>query len=218
LRTAAATAVAAKHLARESCGRLLICGCGAQAAAQLRALLCVRTPAEVLAYDQDATKARAFASAMGKEVGVGIKAVTDLAHAVAESGIVVTCTTSKRYLITREMVRPGTFVAAVGADNDDKQEIAPDLLAHSTVVTDLTDQCAAIGDLHHALDAGAMKREDVHAELGQVVAGLRPGRLRDDEVIVFDSTGTALQDVAAAAAVYRSALEAGEPERFMFGR
>jgi alanine dehydrogenase len=58
----------------------------------------------------------------------------------------------------------------------------------------------------------------VHAELGQVVAGLRPGRLRDDEVIVFDSTGTALQDVAAAAAVYRSALEAGEPDRFMFGK
>ena len=83
-------------------------------------------------------------------------------------------------------------------------------------MTDLTEQCCAIGDLHHAIAAGAMSRADVHAELGEIVAGLKPGRTSDDEIIVFDSSGTALQDVAAAAAVYRRALEHGEGTRFSF--
>jgi ornithine cyclodeaminase/alanine dehydrogenase-like protein (mu-crystallin family) len=114
------------------------------------------------------------------------------------------------------MVRPGAFIAGVGADNEDKQELDPLLLATSTVVADLVEQCATIGDLHHALEANSMSRADVHAELGEVVAGLKPGRTREDEIVVFDSTGTALQDVAAAAAVYRRALEAGEVTRFAF--
>jgi ornithine cyclodeaminase/alanine dehydrogenase-like protein (mu-crystallin family) len=105
------------------------------------------------------------------------------------------------------MVRPGTFVAAVGADNEHKQEIDPQLMAQATVVTDLTEQACAIGDLHHAIDAGALSRADVHAELGEVVAGAKRGRSHEHEIIVFDSTGTGLQDVAAAAAVYRRALE-----------
>jgi ornithine cyclodeaminase/alanine dehydrogenase-like protein (mu-crystallin family) len=133
--------------------------------------------------------------------------VTDLASAAAESRIVVTCTTAQRYFITREMIRPGTFIAAVGADNESKQEIDPRLLAESTVVTDLTEQACAMGDLHHAIAAGAMTREAVHAELGEVIAGHKPGRQRADETIVFDSTGTGLQDVAAAIAVYRRAVE-----------
>ena len=83
------------------------------------------------------------------------------------------------------------------------------LLAESTVVTDVLDQCAAIGDLHHALELGVMRREYVHAELADVVSGRRPGRQRDDEIIVFDSTGTALQDVAAARLVYERAVATG---------
>ena len=76
-------------------------------------------------------------------------------------------------------------------------------------MTDVTEQCAAIGDLHHAIAAGAMTREGVHAELGEIVAGRKPGRERDDEVIVFDSTGMALQDVAAASIVYDRAVKRG---------
>ena len=79
-------------------------------------------------------------------------------------------------------------------------------MAASKVVTDVTEQCAAIGDLHHAIAAGVMARESVHAELGEVVAGRKPGRERDDETIIFDSMGMALQDVAAATIVYERAL------------
>jgi len=216
LRTAAATAVAAKYLSRENAKTVLICGCGGQASAHLRALLRVRTPAHVTVYDQDASKAAAFAALHERETRIPIKPAQNLAAAVSTSDIVVTCTTAKRYFIERHMVRPGTFVAGVGADNENKQELDPLLLANSTVVADLIEQCAAIGDLHHAIDANVMTRADVHAELGQVVAGLKRGRAREDEIIVYDSTGTALQDVAAAAAVYRRALDAGKAQHFSF--
>ncbi len=201
LRTAAASAVAAKHLAPAECDTALICGCGGQARAQLAALLRVRRPAKVLAYDQDSARASAFAAA------VGAQAVTDLAGAMAASRMVITCTTARRYFVLREMVRPGTFIAAVGADNEEKQEIDPRLMAEATVVTDLTEQAAKIGDLHHAIAAGAMSQADVHAELAELVAGRKQGRTSGQEITIFDSTGTGLQDVAAAIAVYRRAVD-----------
>ena len=208
LRTAAASAVAAKHLALRACDSALICGCGAQALAQVRALLEVRQPKRWLAYDRDAARAAAFAAAASAGLGIEMAPTTDLRHAVGESRIVITCTTAQRFIIALEMVRPGTFIAAVGADSENKQEIDPRLMADANVVTDLTAQAAAIGDLHHAIEAGAMKAGDVHAELADLVAGRRPGRSNDEEIFVFDSTGTGLQDVAAAIAAYRSHVHA----------
>lgn len=216
LRTAAATAVAAKYLARGDSELALVCGCGAQGAVQLRAVCRARRPRAVLAFDQDANKALDFAAELSRELGLPVNPVRELAASIALSDIVITCTTSRRFLISREMVKPGTFIAAVGADNPEKQEIDPQLLASSTVVADLLDQCAQIGDLHHAFDARLMTRDDVHAELGQIVAGIKPARTNNDEIIVFDSTGTALQDVAAAAAVYRRAAEDVHVSRFAF--
>ena len=121
----------------------------------------------------------------------------------------VTCTPARRWFLGRAHVAAGAFVAAVGADNPEKQEIEPALLAASAVVADVLEQCATIGDLHHAIAAGLMRREDVRAELADVVSGRKPGRLSADEIVVFDSTGTALQDVAAAALVYERALASG---------
>jgi alanine dehydrogenase len=216
LRTAAATAVAAKYLARRDCETALICGCGGQAAAQLRALLTVRNPHVVWAYDQDNVRAAGFAASMGRELGIDVRPSATLEDAVAASRIVITCTTSRRFFITQDMVRPGTFIAAVGADHEEKQEIEPQLMAEAKVVTDLTAQAAAIGDLHHAISAKVMTEERVHAELGEVVAGKKPGRTRDDEITIFDSTGTGLQDVAAAIATYQEALDAQAGTRFTF--
>ncbi len=204
LRTAAASAVAAKHLARADCETLTICGCGAQAAPHLNALLEVRKPRRVLAYDVEGARAIAFARGFAK---ISVEPVDELAAAARASDIVVTCTPSAKYFLTREMVRPGAFVAAVGADSEHKQEIEPALMAEAKVVTDLTDQASAIGDLHHAIAAGAMTREKVHAELGEIVAGRKPGREHAGEIIVFDSTGTGLQDAAAAVAAYRRAAK-----------
>jgi ornithine cyclodeaminase/alanine dehydrogenase-like protein (mu-crystallin family) len=104
----------------------------------------------------------------------------------------------------------------VGADSEGKQELEADLVASSTLVVDLLESCAAMGELHHALGAGLMKREDVHAELGEVVTGRKAGRSSDDEIVVFDSTGSALQDVVTAQLAYEKALAAGAGTRFLF--
>jgi ornithine cyclodeaminase/alanine dehydrogenase-like protein (mu-crystallin family) len=218
LRTAAASAVAAKYLANPSCEALLICGCGGQAAAQVEAMLNVRHPARVYTYDLDPQKARSFAGALEAELPVQALPVTDLAAAVAASDLIITCTTARKYFVSHDMVRPGTFIAAVGADNENKQEIDPRLMARAMVVTDVTEQAAAIGDLHHAIDAGAMKREDVHAELCEVIAKRKPGRTAKEQIVVFDSTGTGLQDVAAAIAAYERAVEEGVGDAFQLTR
>src|SRR5262249_40179245 len=130
-----------------------------------------------------------------------------LKTAVLQSDVCVTCTPSKKYFIDKDYVRPGTFIAAVGADNEDKQGLDPKLLASSKVVADILEQCVEIGDLHHAIKAGVIAASDVHGELGDVVAGRKDGRSSEQEVTIFDSTGTALQDVAAAAIVYERAAQ-----------
>ena len=209
VRTAAATAVAARHLAREDSAVVTICGCGVQGRDQLRALACVRPIRCVLAVDTSSDRAASYAVTMARELAIDVQPAGDLASAARESDICVTCTTSRSAILHPGDVRAGTFVAAVGADNPEKQEIDPALLAVSVVVADVLEQCATIGDLHHALAAGLMTRADVRGELGEVVAGRKPGRTSPNEIIIFDSTGTALQDVAAAAVVYERALTQG---------
>ena len=208
LRTGAATAVAAKYLARPDARSAAIIGCGNQGRVQLRALSRVRPLASVRVHDRDGRRAEELARALAPELGFSIEVAGTPAAAARDSDLVVTCTSAQQAILDVGDVTPGTFVAAVGADNPEKQEIAPALLAASRVVVDVLEQAATMGDLHHAIVAGVMDRGDV-TELGQIVAGRVPGRRAPTEIIVFDSTGMALQDVAAAAAVYERARAAG---------
>ena len=209
LRTGAATAVAAKYLSRPDAAVATVCGCGLQGRVQLRSLAAVRPLTRAYAIDRDPARAAAFAREMSAALGFEVSAGTDLAAAARASDICVTCTPSKEPILGLGDAAPGTFIAAVGADNEDKQELDPALMASCAIVVDVVEQAATIGDLHHALAAGAVTTADVRAELGQVVAGIRLGRRSKDEVVIFDSTGMALQDVAAAAAVYERAVRAG---------
>jgi alanine dehydrogenase len=207
LRTGAATAVAAKYLARDDASVATICGCGVQGRTQLAAVAAVRSLSRVYAIDRDPQQARRFAREMSNELRIDVIAASDLGAASRESDICVTCTPSRKAILGAGDVSAGAFVAGVGADNEDKQELDPALLARAAVIVDILDQAAVAGDLHHAIAAGVMTRDDVRAELGEVVAGRKRGRMHNDEIIVFDSTGTALQDVAAAVAVYEKARE-----------
>jgi ornithine cyclodeaminase/alanine dehydrogenase len=208
-RTGAATAVAAKYLARSDAKVATICGCGNQGRISVRAINKVRPLEQVFAFDIDENRAKHFAAEMADELKIKVEATQDLTKAVRASDICVTCTPSRKYFLKKTDVRPGTVIAAVGADSEDKQELEPALLASSKVVVDIFDQCATIGELHHALQAGVMNKADVHAELGVIIAGKKSGRVSSDEIIIFDSTGTALQDVAAAATVYEKAISTG---------
>jgi len=217
LRTAAATGVAAKALARPDARVATICGLGAQSRAQAQALALVRPLEKIYAFDLDPVRAQEFARDMTGILGVPVEVAGDLAEATRASDLIVTCTPARRWFLDRAMIRPGAFVAAVGADSEDKQEIAPALMASAKVVCDVRAQCAEIGDLHHAVAAGAMSVDGVHAELADVLAGRKPGRESADEITLFDSTGTALQDVAAAALVHDRALAEGAGARVSFG-
>jgi len=198
LRTGAATAVAAKFLARRDARSVTIVGCGVQGELQLAALAAVLPLRHARVLDTDPVRAASLAARAEATLGIRVEVASDLRAALRESDVCVTCTPSRRAFVSRDDIIPGTFVAAVGADNRGKQELEPALVASSTLVVDVLKQCAEIGELQHVLAAGLMTREQVHAELAAVVVGRRPGRTRDDEITIFDSSGTALQDVAAA--------------------
>ena len=208
-RTGAATALAARHLARANSEVATICGCGMQGRIQLIALKHALPLKQAFAFDQDNDLAEKFAVQMTKEIGIPVHAIHDIAQGTRQSDVIVTCTTARRFFLTKNHVRKGTFVAAVGADSHDKQEIDPQLLSSSMVVTDILEQCARIGDLHHAIQSNEMTHADVYAQLHEIVGGIKATPSLADEIVIFDSTGTALQDVAAAAVVYQRAIERG---------
>lgn len=217
LRTAAASAVAAKFLARREAHTATLVGCGVQARAHLAAISAVRELERAFVFDLDPLKAATFATEMQTLHEFEILVATDLGTATRDSEIVVTTTSAKRAFLGRDHLSNGAFVAAVGADSEQKQEIEVDLLRTSVIIADDLEQCATIGDLHHALDAGVVARGDVRATLDEVVCGLKPGRISEDEIIIFDSTGMAIEDVAAASIVFERAVADGAGLAVQFG-
>jgi ornithine cyclodeaminase/alanine dehydrogenase len=215
-RTGAAGAVAAKHLARPESRVVTVCGCGTQGRIQLQALKEVLPVERVFAFDVDSGAARRFAAEMEGQLGLEVTVASDLPAAVGKSDVCVTCTPARHHFLKSEDVTPGTFVSAFGADSPEKWEIDPGLMASGTVVVDILEQCATVGELHHALRAGVMEEDDVHAGLGEVVTGRKAGRTAEEEITVFDATGTGLQDAASAAAAYERALERGRGTFFDF--
>jgi len=207
-RTGAATAVAARHLARPESRVATICGCGEQGRVQLLALRHQLDLRRVFLFDQKRAAAEAFAAEIARE-GLDVDLPGALNAATLASDVIVTCTPAREPFLGVADVRPGTFIAAIGADNPEKSEIDPALMARALVVTDSTAQCVHMGDLHHAVSAGTMQQTDVHAELGELVAGRKTGRTRADEITVFDGSGVGIQDVAASARAFELARAAG---------
>ena len=208
-RTGAATAVAAKYLARSDSKTITICGCGNQGTVSVRALANVFAIEKVFAYDVNVAQAQSFANSLSNELEIEVSAVEDLQKAVGQSEIVVTCTPAKQPFLKKRFIRPGAFIAAVGADSAEKRELETNLLAENKVVVDVFDQCASIGELHHVLQNELMTPADVYAELGEIIAGVKAGRTSSDEIIIFDSTGMALQDVITATITYEKAVQNG---------
>lgn len=209
LRTAAATGVAARLLSSPRASSVTIIGCGAQALAQVRAVACVREIRRVISIDADPSAAESLASRLRGDLGIDAAARAGQRGVPHESDIIITCTSSITPILGTPEVRAGTFVAAVGADNGEKSEIEPDLMRSADVVVDSLEQASAIGDLHHAIDAGAMTRDDVRGELGALLASSSRSAYDPRRVVIFDSTGVAVEDVAAAVLAFRRAGETG---------
>ncbi|MDT8857839.1 ectoine utilization protein EutC [Paracoccaceae bacterium Fryx2] len=207
VRTAAAGAVAARHLARADAATAAILGAGMQAEMQLRALLLVRPVRAARVWARDLAKARAFARRMTAALGIPVTAAATVAQAVEGADVVVT-TTPATAPILREAA-PGQHITAMGSDAGHKTEIAPALLARATYVADRLAQTRLLGELHHAIAAGAIAADAAFAELGAVVAGLAPGRTAAAEITLADLTGTGIQDTAIAALAVSRARAAG---------
>ncbi len=203
MRTGAAGGIAAKYLARRDSAVACFVGAGRQAATQLAALMTTMPNIrKVLACDVDADRAEAFARGSAATYNVEASAAP-LADAVSAADIVTTLTPVREPLIMKDYVRPGTHINAIGADAPGKQELESAILQAAKVVVDNWEQAAHGGEINVAVSQGLIARDDIHAEIGEVVTGKRPGRQSPDEITVFDSTGLAIQDVACAAHVYR---------------
>jgi ornithine cyclodeaminase len=199
VRTAAAGAVAAKWLSRPDAGKVGIVGAGVQGRLQLEALTLVRAVAEAQVWARDAAKAAALAADMEARLGVPVKPAESLERLVRDSEIVVTTTPSKAPLIEADWLHPGLHLTAMGSDAGYKNELAPAVLAAADLyVPDRLAQCAILGELHHAVAAGAVPADAHFAELGEIVAGRAPGRESAQQVTVCDLTGTGVQDTAIA--------------------
>ncbi len=207
-RTAAATALAAKYLARPQSRTIAMIGCGVQARYHVEALRDVAPIEAVVFCDPSNAAADAFALQM-RALGLETRRADDARTAAYGADMVVTVTNATRPVLKLSDVEPGTFVAGVGADNPSKHELAPDLLQASRVIVDSVAQASTMGDLHHAIEAGAMQATDVQGDLAALVAGRVAGRTCSDERWIFDSTGLAIQDLAAAEMIYERARAAG---------
>jgi ornithine cyclodeaminase len=206
LRTAAAGALAARLLATERLGKVAVLGSGIQARYQLKALAGVRSWQNTSAWSPDPARLAAYCQEMAGAMGLPFTAAGSPDEAVRGADLVITVTPSREPLIESASVEPNATVIAVGSDGPDKRELPTPLLARAEkIVVDRLSQCIGLGELHHAIDEGAVAAESVHAELGQVLLGLKPGR-EGDELIVCDLTGVGAQDAAIAEATWKKLL------------
>ena len=209
MRTAAAGAVAAKHLAPSTVECIGIVGTGVQARMQLEMLQHVVDCRRCLVWGRDASKAEALVEEMRgrhsiQEWGVGIDVASPLDALVRASDLVVTATSAREPPIDRGLVRAGTHITAMGSDDHGKQELDADLLGRAdVVVADSRSQCVDHGECHHAVEGGFLDEADI-VELGDIVSRPSEGRTRADQVTVADLTGVAIQDIQIAKMLRRA--------------
>ena len=210
LRTGAAGAVAADLLANPQVVQVGLVGAGAQARFQLEAVLQVRRPERVVVWSRSEERAEAFAREMHERHGVPIEVTTSVNRAVEGSEILITATPARQPLVRDDWVFQGTHITAVGADAPGKAEVFARVLAKADkVVADSLAQCLRLGEIHHAVEAGLLDPARVYGELGEIVAGKKPGRECPDEITIADLTGLGIQDAAVATFVADKAARMG---------
>jgi ornithine cyclodeaminase len=210
IRTAAAGAVAARHLARPDSRVVAVLGAGAQARLQLEALTLVRPIGEARIWARDPAKAEAAAKVLSHKLKLAVSAFGSAEAAVRGADIVVTTTPATRPILMSDWLDPGQHVTAMGSDAGHKNEIDPALFEKlGCYVPDRLAQTRILGELHHAIAAGRVAAEAEFAELGAIIAGLAPGRRDATEITLADLTGTGVQDTAIATHAYRTALAVG---------
>ena len=204
-RTAIAGALAADVLARPDTPRVAVIGAGVQGEAQVAALQLVRRVERVDVVDVIPERAEAYAERMGRTLGIEVVVRDRVADAVRDADVIITATWSKTPFLTRAMVRAGVHITAVGADEPAKGEIDAELIAGSLFACDDRELAARMG----AIAGAGLGPDAIHAELGEIIAGVKPGRTSAQQITIFGTVGLAFQDLAAAWQVYGRSRELG---------
>ena len=210
IRTAAAGAVAARHLAPATIQTAGVLGAGLQAELQIRALPLVRDFSELVVWARDRAKAEVYAAKMREALGVPVRVAATAEEVVRNAQIVVTTTPARAPIVRAEWLHPGLHITAMGSDAPDKNELDPAILARADrFVCDRNSQSITLGEMRAAAAAGAISSDHLADEIGEICAGSKPGRRSDDEITVCDLTGTGVQDTAIATHALRVAQVRG---------
>jgi len=210
VKTAAASAVATRYLARSKSERLCLIGAGLQAIAHIMALSKVMNIREVRLWSRTPATAQKFAE-QSKEHTAGAKVVVaeEAGEAVQDSDVIATLTPSRQPIVLESWVKAGTHINAMGADAAGKQEIDPKILMKAKVVVDDVEHSSKSGEINVPMTDNLFSREGIYGEIGEICLGTKPGRTSENEITVFASTGIAIQDIAVAEMVYRRAVKLG---------
>jgi alanine dehydrogenase len=210
MRTGAAAAVSAKWMARKDSKRLAIVGAGHMAAGTLATCNEVFKWQDVRLWSRTQKTLDAFVrEEQPKYKTFTIRASMDLKSVVEGADVVVTVTPARGPIVMNEWISPGSHIAAIGADKGGDQELDPKILQRARIFVDDIRQCRTDGEINVPLRQGLIREDEIAGEIGEVVTGRKPGRISNEEVTIFDSTGIALQDSATVPLEYERAVAAG---------
>jgi ornithine cyclodeaminase/alanine dehydrogenase len=210
MRTGAVSGVATRYLARPDAATVTVFGAGAQARTQLSAICAVRPIKRAFVVDPVSEAAQRYASEMTEQLNIPVEPAGDARAAVEMAGVVITAITAHEPLFDGNWLCPGVHINGIGSHSPGARELDTTVIQRAKVVTDQTAACLAeAGDLIVPIQEGTITEAHIHAQLGEIVAGLKPGRKADDEITLFKSVGLAIQDVAVAVQVFKKAQAAG---------
>lgn len=213
MRTGAAGGVAIKYLSREDSKTAAFVGAGVQARTQLEGLLIARPGINrVFVYDANEASMDSFVQDAKDKHGLDAEKASSVKDAVREADIVTTTTPVRSPIVMAEYIREGTHINAIGADAEGKEELDPEILKKARVIIDNWEQASHSGEINVPISKGIITREDIHADIGEIVSGKKPGRESPEQITVFDSTGLAIQDISAATEIFRKLTQDEEVE------
>lgn len=206
LRTGASGAISVKALARKNATKIASIGTGNQARMQIRAISEIVKIEEIHAWSRSSDTLSRYKTEIESELGIPVVISASKKEAVEQADILVTATRGEGPLVEASWVRPGTHIVAIGTDQRGKQELEPEIFRGAKIVVDSMAQCCEKGETWHPLQKNIIVMDDIHAEIGEVLLGRKPGRENDEEVTIFDSTGMAIQDNTTAGRIYQNAI------------
>ncbi len=215
MRTGATTAVATKYLARKDSKVVGVIGTGVQAKTQILGIKEVRKIAKVLAFDLNRERSLEYKEYVESEVGIDCDVVESPYEAVKGVDILITATTSKKPVVEGEWLKEGTHVNSIGWVGKDSRELDSEVVRRSKLVVDsIEGALREAGDVIIPIKEGIISRDDIYAELCELVSGRKPGRTSQEEITLFKSVGLAIEDVATAKLAYGMAMKKGVGTEF----